>query len=110
MALEQGYEIENFAAIEGIDFSCKPTQLIITNLKVIRNCYLGYNMYSILISIIDLNRNRGVRILFILPLTEKVLRNKNYFFQISINKCEANQLFSVLRFLFIKRLMINRGI
>ena len=29
-ALEQGYEIENVAATEGIDFSCKPVQLVIT--------------------------------------------------------------------------------
>ena len=29
-ALEQGYEIENVAATEGIDFSCKPAQLVIT--------------------------------------------------------------------------------
>ena len=29
-ALEQGYEFENVAATEGIDFSCKPAQLVIT--------------------------------------------------------------------------------
>ena len=29
-ALEQGYEIENVAATEGTDFSCKPMQLVIT--------------------------------------------------------------------------------
>ena len=30
-ALEQGFEIENVAATEGTDFSCKPAQLVITN-------------------------------------------------------------------------------
>ena len=47
---------------------------------------------------IDLDPNRGIIILFILPLTGKVRRNKNIFFQISISKFEANQLFPVLRF------------
>ena len=28
-ALEQGYDIENVAATEGTDFSCKPGQLVI---------------------------------------------------------------------------------
>ena len=30
VALEQGYDIENVAATEGTDFSCKPMQLVIT--------------------------------------------------------------------------------
>ena len=47
--------------------------------------------------LIDLDPNRGILILFILPLTGKVRRNKNFFFQISINKSETNQLFSDLR-------------
>ena len=46
----------------------------------------------------DLDLKRGIIILFILPLTEKVRRNKNIIFQIHINKSEANQLFTVLRF------------
>ena len=37
-------------------------------------------------------------IVIILPLTGKVRRNKNIFFQISINKSDANQLFPVLTF------------
>ena len=50
------------------------------------------------LKLIDLDPNRGIIILFILSLTEKVCRHKNVFFQISINESEANQLFPVLRF------------
>ena len=53
------------------------------------------------LKLIDLESNSGIIILFILPLTGKVHRNKNIFFQISINKSEANQLFPVLRFFFL---------
>ena len=103
-ALEQGFEIENVAATEGTDFSCKPAQLVITNfidceskkellsgLQYVRNTELH-------LKLIDLDPNRGIIILFILPLTGKARRNKNIFFQISINKSEAYQLFPVLRF------------
>ena len=85
-ALEQGYEIENVAATEGTDFSCKPAQLVITKfidreskkellsgLQYVRNTDLHLN-------VIDLDPNRGILILFILPLTEKVRRSKNIFF------------------------------
>ena len=37
----------------------------------------------------------------VLPLTAKVRRNKNIFFQISINKSETYQLFPVLRFFIL---------
>ena len=95
-ALEQAYEIENVAATEGTDFSCKPAQLIIT--KFI-DCVSKRELLSGLqLKLIDLDPNRGILILFILPLTVKVRRNKNFFFQISINKSKANQLFPVLRF------------
>ena len=85
-ALEQGYEIENVAATEGTDFSCKPAQLVITKfidceskkellsgLQHVRNTDLH-------LKVIDLDPNRGILILFILPLTEKVRRSKNIFF------------------------------
>ena len=49
------------------------------------------------LELIDLDPNRGIIILSILPLTGKTHRNKNIIFQISINKSEANQLFAVLR-------------
>ena len=55
------------------------------------------------LKLVDLDPNTGIIILFILPLTGKVHRNKNIIFQISINKSEANQLFAVLKFLFFKR-------
>ena len=45
--------------------------------------------------LIDLDPNRGIIILFIFPLTGKIRKNKNIFFQISITKSEANQLFPV---------------
>ena len=85
-ALEQGYEIENMAATEATDFSCKPAQLVITKfidceskkellsgLQHVRNTDLH-------LKVIDLDPNRGILILFILPLTEKVRRSKNIFF------------------------------
>ena len=98
------YEIENAAAKEATDFSCKPAQLVIT--KFI-NCESKKELLSGLqhvcntdlhSKLTDLDLNRGIIILFILPLTEKVRRNKNIIFQIFINKSEANQLFAVLRF------------
>ena len=108
-ALEQGYEIENVAATEGTDFSCKPAQLVITKfidceskkellsgLQHVRNTDLH-------LKLIDLDPNRGIIILFILSLTGKVHRNKNIIFQISINKSEANRLFAVSIFLFFKK-------
>ena len=85
-ALEQGYDIENVGATEGIDFSCKPAQLVITKfidceskkellsgLQHIRNTDLH-------LKLIDLDLNRGILILFILPLTGKVRKNKGIFF------------------------------
>ena len=105
-ALEQGYEIEDVAATEGTDFSCKSAQLVIT--KFI-DCESKQELLSGLqhvhntdlhLKLTDLDPNRGIIILFILRLTGKVRRNKNTFFQISINKCEANQLFPVLRFFY----------
>ena len=100
-ALEQGYDIENVAAAEGTAFSYKTAQLVITKfidceskkellsgLQQVRNTDLH-------LKLIDLDPNRGIIILFILPLTGKVHRNKNIIFQISINKSEANQLFAV---------------
>ena len=100
-ALEQGHEIENVAATEGTDFSCKPAQLVITKfidceskkellsgLQHVRNTDLH-------LKLIDLDPKTGIRLLFILPLAGKVHRNKNIIFQISINKSEANQLFAV---------------
>ena len=100
---QQGYEIENVAATVGPNFSCKPAQLVITKyldcrskkellsgLQHVRNTDLH-------LKIIDLDPNRGVIILFILPLTGKAHRNKNFIFQISIDKFEAKQIFAVLR-------------
>ena len=102
-ALEQGYDIANVAAREGSDFSCKPVQLVITKfidcgsnkellsgLQHVRNTDLHFKL-------IDLDPNRGIVILFILPLTGKVCRNKNIF----LNKSETNQLLSVLRLFVI---------
>ena len=83
---------------------CKPPQLVIT--KFI-NCESNKELLSGLqhvhntdlhLKLIDLDPNRGIIILFILPLTGKLRRSKNIFFQVSINKSEANQLFPVLRF------------
>ena len=92
-ALEQGYDIENVAATEGTDFSCKPAQLVITKfidceskkellsgLQHVRNTDLQFKL-------IDLDPNRGILILFILPLTGKVCRNKNIFFNKSKTSC-----------------------
>ena len=48
--LEQGYEIENVAATEGTEFSCKPAQLVITKFidcESKKELYLGYNMWAI---------------------------------------------------------------
>ena len=76
-ALEQGYEIENVAATEGIDFSCKPAQLVITKfidceskkelpsgLQHVRNSCLH-------LKLTDLDPNGGIIILFILFLTQE---------------------------------------
>ena len=83
-------------------FLCKTAQLVITKFIdcVKRSCYLGYNVLNteLHLKLIDLDPNRSIIILFILPLTEKFRRNKNIFFQISINEFEAYQLFPVLRF------------
>ena len=101
-ALEQVYEIENVAATEGTDFLCKPTQLVIT--KFI-NCESDKELLSGLqhvhntdlhLKLIDLDPNRGIIYLFCLSL-ENFIETRIYF-QISINKSEANQLFSVMTF------------
>ena len=70
---------------------CESNKELLSRLKHVRNTDLH-------LKLTDLDPNRGIIILFILPLTGKVRRNKNIFFQISTNKCEANQLFPVLRF------------
>ena len=85
-ALEQGHDIENVAATEGTDFLCKPAQLVVTKfidcesktellfgLQHVRNTDLH-------LKLIDLDPNRAILILFILPLTGKVRRSKNMFF------------------------------
>ena len=85
-ALEQGYDIENVAATEGTDFSCKPAQLaftkfidseskkeLLSELEHVRNTDLHFKL-------IDLDPNRGILISFILPLPGKVRRNKDIFF------------------------------
>ena len=98
---QQGYEI---AATEGTGFWCKPAQLVITkfidceNKKELLSGLPHVGNINFHLRLIDLDLNRGITILFILPLTGKVWINKNIFFQISINKSEANQLFPVLRF------------
>ena len=70
---------------------CESNKELLSGLKYVRNTDLH-------LKLTDLDPNRGIIIVFILPLTEKVRRNKNIFFQISTNKCEANQLLQVLRF------------
>ena len=70
---------------------CESNKELLSGLKYVRNTDLH-------LKLTDLDPNRGIIILFILPLTGKVRRNKNIFFQISTNKCEANQLLQVLRF------------
>ena len=104
VALEQGYEIENVAVTNVTNFSCKPAQLVITkfidceNKKELLYGLQHVRNTNLHLKLIDLESNSGIIILFILPLTGKVPRNKNIFFQISINKSETNQLFLVLRF------------
>ena len=70
---------------------CESNKELLSGLKHVRNTDLH-------LKLTDLDPNRGIIILFILPLTGIVRRNKNIFFQISTNKCEANQLLPVLRF------------
>ena len=70
---------------------CESNKELLFGLKHVRNTDLH-------LKLTDLDPNRGIIILFILPLTGIVRRNKNIFFQISTNKCEANQLLPVLRF------------
>ena len=70
---------------------CESNKELLSGLKHVRNTDLH-------LKLTDLDPKRGIIIVFILPLTEKVRRNKNIFFQISTNKCEANQLLQVLRF------------
>ena len=53
-ALEQGYEIENVAATDGTDFSCKPEQRVATKLigcESKKELLSGLNMRSIPICI-----------------------------------------------------------
>ena len=85
-ALEQGYEIENVAATEGTDFSCKPAQLVITKFidceskKELLSGLQHVHNTDLHLKVIDLDPNRGILILFILPLTGKVRRSKKMFF------------------------------
>ena len=103
-ALEQGYETENVASTEGTDFLCKPVQLVITKFidckskKELLSGLQHARNTDLHLKLINLDPARGIIILFILPLTGKVPRNKNIIFQIFINKSEANQLFAVLIF------------
>ena len=65
-ALEQGYEIENVAATEGTDFSCKPAQLVITKfvdcgskkelLSGLEHVYIT----DLHLKLIDLDGNKGI--------------------------------------------------
>ena len=70
---------------------CESNKELLSGLKHVRSTDLH-------LKLTDLDPNRGIIIVFILPLTGKVRRNKNIFFQISMNKSKANQLFPVLRF------------
>ena len=85
-ALEQGNETENVAATEGTDFSCKPAELVITefihceNKKELLSGLQNVCNVDLHLKVIDLDPNRGILILFILPLTEKVRRSKNILF------------------------------
>ena len=102
-ALEQGYDIENVAATEGADFSCKPAQLVITKFidceskKELLSGLQHIRSTDLHLKLIDLDLNRGILILFILPLTGKFVKTRVYFFQICITESKTNQLFSVLR-------------
>ena len=100
----QGYEIENVATTEGTDFLCKPAQLVIAKFidcESKRNCYLGYNMLQYLgyntdfhLKLIDSDPNGDIIILFILPLTGEVRRNKYiYFFRSLIINLKPNSYF-----------------
>ena len=103
-ALEQGYETENVAATEETDFSCKPAQLVTTKFidceckKELLSGLQNVRKTDLNLKLIDLDPNRGIIFLLIFPSTGRVRRNKNIFFQISIDKSEVNQLFLVLRF------------
>ena len=85
-ALEQGYEIENVAATEGTDFSCKPTKLVITKFidceskKELLSGLQHLRNTNLPLKLIDLDPKRGIIILSILPLTGKVHRHKNIIF------------------------------
>ena len=104
-ALEQGFEIENVAVTEVTDFSCKSAKLVIRKFidsdskkELLLSGPQHLCKTDLHLKLIDLDPTRGIIILFILPLTGKLRRSKNIFFQVSINKSEANQLFPVLRF------------
>ena len=77
-APEQGYETENVAATEGTDFSFKPTQLVITKVidyeskKELLPGLQHVHNTDLHLKVIDLDPNRGILILFILPMTQKV--------------------------------------
>ena len=64
-ALEQGYEIENVAAAEGTDFSCKPAQLVITKFmdceskKELLSGLKHVHNTDLHLKRIDLDANRG---------------------------------------------------
>ena len=85
-ALEQGHEIENVAATEGTDFSCKPAQLVITKFidceskKELQSGLQNVRNANLHLKLIDLDPTGGIIILFILPLTGKFYRNKNIIF------------------------------
>ena len=84
--LEQGNDIESVAATEGTDFPCKPAQLVITKFidseskKELLSGLQHVRSTDLHFKLIDLDPNRGILTLFILPLTGKVRRNKNIFF------------------------------
>ena len=73
--LQQGYEIENVAATEGTNFSCKPAQLVITKFidceskKELLSGLQNVCNIDLHLKVIDLDLNRGILILFILLLT-----------------------------------------
>ena len=84
-AIEQGYEIENVAATQGTDFSCKPAQLVLTKFidfeskKELLSALQHVRNTNLHLKLIDLDPSRGILVLFILPLTGKVRRNQNIF-------------------------------
>ena len=70
-ALEQVYEIENVAVITKF-VNCESDKEVLSGLQHVHNTDLH-------LKLIDLDPNRGIIVLFILPLTGKFHRNKNIF-------------------------------